>query len=176
MLPRRSGPKKYIEVSGAMPTVAMSRRGKSTARTCITVSTPGASEKSKAPGDRVAVEKRAHAQERAVARLRLLQPEGGEDRELLRVRAAGADGEAAGGEAVDRAVRHGAEVARALEDRELVPDARAVQRVADADAAEAEVLGEAGRGAAVRVGEEVGWKSKKSIEKATGSATPPLTT
>ena len=46
---RRSGPKKYIEVSGAIPTLSRSRRGKRTLRTCITVAVPGSIVKSKAP-------------------------------------------------------------------------------------------------------------------------------
>ena len=43
---RRSGEKKYIEVSGAMPTVEIGRRGKSTERMCITVASPGSMVKS----------------------------------------------------------------------------------------------------------------------------------
>ena len=143
-----------------MPTVEIGRRGKSTERMCITVVVAGLYGEVVGAGNRVAVEQRAEVQD-VVAGLRLEDPEGGKDREFLTGGAGCADGETAGGETVQGIVRHGAEVARALKHRHLVPDSRAIDRVAKAYAGKAHIGGEPGGRLAVRVREIVGVKGEK---------------
>ena len=149
------------------PTAFISRLGISTERTCITVSTR-APARSRRRRRRIAVEQRAQA-ERPVAGLRLLYPEGGEDRKLLRVRPAGPDREPARRKPVDAVVRDRPEVARALEHRELVPHPRPVQRIAQADAAEAHLVAVPSGAWPSGKGKNPGSKSKKSVEKPTGT-------
>ncbi len=103
-------------------------------------------------GSAAAVEQGVDHQ-RADAGLRPLQPERAEPGELLALRVCGADRQAARREPVDLPLGHGAEVAGAEEDADLVVGVGPVDRRMDAEPREAELLG---RGRGGRTGGGIG--------------------